>query len=164
MDEKEVGVLLLNTAKHNEAKNARQEDEEAAGKAGSCSKAETSLAHLLCCFAFLSLCLFFIPCNVTPAILHIRLCRKARLIQLVGEEEGEEAREKQEGGGDGKPEGGEDVVPVVEGGHCRHKDEDDYQHRHEEAVEAVHLASVHLTLPRQQTFKPLLVPVPVHKG
>ena len=162
MDQKEVGVLLLNTAEHNEANNPRQKNEEAAGKAGCCSEAETSLAHFLCCLAFLSL--FFAPCVVTPPILYIRLFRKARLVQLVGEEEGEEAREQQEGGGDGEPEGGEDVVPVVEGGHGRHQDEDDHQHRHEEAVEAVHLASVHLTLPGKQTFQPLLVSVPVHEG
>ena len=67
----------------------------------------------------------------------------------MGEEEGEETREEEERAGDGEPEGGEDVVPVVEGGHRRDQDEDDHQHRHEEAVEAVHLPSVHLTLPGQ---------------
>ena len=34
----------------------------------------------------------------------------------MGEEKGEKAREEEEGGGGGEPEGGEDVVPVVEGG------------------------------------------------
>ena len=63
-----------------------------------------------------------------------------------------------------EPEGGDDVVPVVEGRHARHKDKNDQKHCHEEAVEAVHLASVHLTLPGKQTFQPLLVSVPVHEG
>ena len=64
-----------------------------------------------------------------------------------------------------EPEGGEDVVPVVEafneGRHARHKDKNDQKHYNEEAVEAVNLSSVHLALPRQKTFQPLMVPVPV---
>ena len=97
----------------------------------------------------------------------------------MGEEKGEKAREEEEGGGGGEPEGGEDVVPgvkggftyftcfnmfflqpVVEGGHRGHQDQDDHQDGHEKAVEAVHLASVNLALPSQQTFQPLLVSVP----
>ena len=75
---------MLNKAEHDEANNTRQEDKEAAGKAGCCPKAEASLAHFLCMAFLLFSALFFTPCILTLPILHIRLCRKARLIQLVG--------------------------------------------------------------------------------
>ena len=65
----------------------------------------------------------------------------------MGEKEREDTREEDEGAGDGEPEGGEDVVPVVERRHRRHQDDDHDHHRHEEAVEPVYLPSVHLTLP-----------------
>ena len=91
---------MLNKAEHDEANNTRQEDKEAAGKAGCCPKAEASLAYFLCMAFLLFSALFFTSCIVTLSILHIRLCRKARLIQLVGEEEGEETGEQEEGAGD----------------------------------------------------------------
>ena len=92
MDKEEVGSFLLVDAEHYEAEDAGQQDKKARGKTRGGAQAQTAFAHF---FTVALLFSIFLSHNGV-----LRLWRKTWLVQLMGEKEGEEAREKEEGAGD----------------------------------------------------------------